>query len=462
MRPTSEILKKNRLNVTGLWSRGISGDFPILLVRIEEFEDQGLIRQLLRAHEYWRMKRLAVDIVILNEKGASYVQDLQTSLEGMVRGSEATSAGNPDLPRGKIFVLRNDLLDIREKELLLNVARAILNSRQGTLAEQVTRVRKSEVFKSIPPKKLDEIESFRLQNREESPLPIPILEFFNGIGGFALNGREYVVVLEKGQRTPAPWINVISNPEFGFQVSESGAGYTWALNSRENQITPWSNDPVIDPAGEAFFLRDLDSGQIWSPTASPIRLENATYIARHGSGYSVFENGSNGIHSELTQFVDAEDPLKISKLVLENRSGRPRRLSVTGYVEWVLGFSRVKTAPTIVTEKDGETGALFASNPLNFEFGSRVSFIDFNGKQTSWTADRSEFIGRNGSLERPAALMRREKLSGSTGAGWDPCGVLQTFIELAPGEKKELSFFLGQAENQEKARQLVQIHGHYA
>ena len=456
MRPTSEILKKNRLNVTGLWSRGISGDFPILLVRIEEFEDQGLIRQLLRAHEYWRMKRLAVDIVILNEKGASYVQDLQTSLEGMVRGSEATSAGNPDLPRGKIFVLRNDLLDIREKELLLNVARAILNSRQGTLAEQVTRVRKSEVFKSIPPKKLDEIESFRLQNREESPLPIPILEFFNGIGGFALNGREYVVVLEKGQRTPAPWINVISNPEFGFQVSESGAGYTWALNSRENQITPWSNDPVIDPAGEAFFLRDLDSGQIWSPTASPIRLENATYIARHGSGYSVFENGSNGIHSELTQFVDAEDPLKISKLVLENRSGRPRRLSVTGYVEWVLGFSRVKTAPTIVTEKDGETGALFASNPLNFEFGSRVSFIDFNGKQTSWTADRSEFIGRNGSLERPAALMRREKLSGSTGAGWDPCGVLQTFIELAPGEKKELSFFLGQAENQEKARQLVQ------
>ncbi|HTC19704.1 MAG TPA: phosphorylase, partial [bacterium] len=455
MRPASEILRKNRMNVTGLWGRGISGDLPILLVRIDDIEDQGLIRQLLRAHEYWRMKRLAMDIVILNEKASSYVQDLQTTLEGMVRGSEATSAGNPDLPPGKIFVLRNDLLDIREKELLLAIARAILNSRQGTLAEQVMRVRKFDSFNSVSIKRLDELEAFRLQNRAESAPAAPPLEFFNGIGGFTDGGKEYVVVLEKGQRTPAPWINVIANPEFGFHVSESGAGYTWALNSRENQVTPWSNDPVVDPPGEAFFLSDLDSGQVWSPTASPIRLEGATYIARHGAGYSVFENGSNEIHSELTQFVDPDDPVKISRVVLENLSDRPRRLAVTGYVEWVLGFSRVKTASHIVTERDAETGALFASNPLNSEFGNRVSFMDLKGTPTSWTADRSEFIGRNGSLERPAALLRRESLSGAAGAGFDPCGVLQASFDLAPGEKKEFAFFLGQGENQDHARRLV-------
>jgi cyclic beta-1,2-glucan synthetase len=455
MRPTSEILKKNRMNVTGLWSRGISGDLPILLARIDDLDDQGMVRQLLRAHEYWRLKRLAVDIVILNEKASSYVQDLQTALEGMVRGSEATSSGNPDLPPGKIFVLRNDLLDVREKELLLTVARAILNSRQGTLAEQVMRVRKFDSFKTISTKKLDEMEVFRLQSRAESPLAVPPLEYFNGIGGFANAGREYVVVLEKGQRTPAPWINVIANPDFGFHVSESGAGYTWSLNSRENQITPWSNDPVVDPAGEAVFISDLDSGQVWSPTASPIRLENATYIARHGAGYSVFENGSNEIHSELTQFVDAADSVKISRLVLENRSDRSRQLSVTAYVEWVLGFSRGKTAPYIVTERDGETGALFAANPLNSEFGNRVAFFDFKGAQSSWTADRAEFIGRNGSLERPAALMRREKLSGTTGAGWDPCGVLQTQIRIEPGERKEIDLFLGQADGRDHARELV-------
>ncbi|HET9869693.1 MAG TPA: phosphorylase, partial [bacterium] len=337
LRPTGEILRKNRLDRTGLWSRGISGDLPILLVRIDDLEDPTLIRQLLRAHDYWRLKRLAVDIVIVNEKAASYTQELQTALEGMVRGSSDPARGGPDPSPGKFFVLRGDLLDPREKELLAAVARAILSNRSGTLAEQVLRVRRSGGFAPTQGRTLAEMEAARLRDRTEPPLAVPPLEFFNGVGGFADGGREYAVVLGKGRRTPAPWINVVANPGFGFQVSESGAGYTWAVNSRENQITPWSNDPVLDPPGEAFFLGDLDTGALWSPTASPIRLEGASYLARHGAGYSVFENGSNGIHSTLTQFVDPEAPVKISRLVLENTSGRARRLSVTGYVEWVLG-----------------------------------------------------------------------------------------------------------------------------
>ena len=455
LRPPSDLLKKNRMNVTGLWSRGISGDLPILLCRIDDIEDQALIRQLLRAHEYWRMKRLSVDIVLLNERGASYVQDLQTALEGLIRGSEATSQGNPDLPPGRIFVLRNDLLDIRERELLHTVARVVLNSRQGTLAEQVMRVRKFEGTQYLSAKRIEEMERFRTQERNEPPPALPALDFFNGIGGFADHGKEYVIVLERGQRTPAPWINVIANSEFGFLVSESGAGYTWALNSRENQISPWSNDPVVDPTGEAFYIRDHDSGQLWSPTASPIRLEEATYTARHGAGYSVFENPSNEIQSQLTQFADVAEPIKISKLTLENLSSRKRVLTLTGYVEWVLGFSRTQTAHCIVTERDNETGAIFAINPLNPEFGNRVSFIDFKGKQTAFTCDRSEFIGRNGTLERPAALMRREPLSGATGAGLDPCGVLQVRMDLEPGEKREFTFILGQAETKDAARRLI-------
>ncbi len=456
LRPPSDILKKNRMNVAGLWSRGISGDLPILLVRIDDMEDQGLIRQLLRAHEYWRMKRLSVDIVIINERASSYVQDLQTSLEGLVRGSEATSPGNPDLPPGKIFVLRNDLLEVHERELLTSAARAIIYSRQGTLAEQVMRVRKTDLFKPVSAKRIHETETDRLRDRADPPLAVPQLEFFNGTGGFADQGKEYVIHLKKGQRTPAPWINVIANPDFGFLASESGAGYTWALNSRENQITGWSNDPVTDPVSEAFYLRDLDSEQLWSPTASPIRLEGAAYMARHGAGYSVFENKSNGIHSRITQYVDSADPIKISRLFLENLSGESRHLSVTAYAEWVLGFSRAKTSHGLVTERDEETGSLFARNPLDIAFGGRVSFLGINANQTSWTADRAEFIGRNGSLERPAALLRNEKLSGSTGAGLDPCGVLQLQIELAPGEKREISFFLGQADDPESARRLVQ------
>ncbi len=455
MRPTSEILKRNRLDVTGLWGRGISGDLPILLVRIDDLEDQTLIRQLLRAHEYWRMKRLAVDIVILNEKGSSYVQELQTTLEGMVRGSEATSSGNSDLLPGRIFVLRKDLMDQREKDLLLAVARAILSSRQGTLAQQVLRVRKSDGRQQVASRKLEEAEAFRLQKREEPAPEGPPLEFFNGIGGFAGGGREYVVVLEKGQRTPAPWINVVANGGFGFLASESGSGYTWAVNSRENQITPWSNDPVIDPAGEAFFLTDLATGQVWTPTANPIRLENATYVARHGTGYSVFENGSNGIHSSLTQFVPWEASVKVSRLVLENKTDRPRKIAVTGYVEWVLGFTRSKTAPNLVTELDEATGAIFAVNPLHALFGHRVSFFDLLAGKKAHTADRTEFIGRNGRLERPAALLRKEPLGGATGAGLDPCGVLQVEWVLAPGEKREAVFLLGQAEGPEAARELL-------
>jgi cyclic beta-1,2-glucan synthetase len=264
-----------------------------------------------------------------------------------------------------------------------------------------------------------------------------------------------VTVLGESLRTPAPWINAIANPSFGFLVSESGSGHTWSLNSRENQLTAWSNDPVTDPPGEAIYIRDENTGEVWSPTALPIRDEAAPYIARHGRGYSRFHHGSHGILVELLQFVPSKDPIKISRLTLRNDSGRVRRLSVTGYAEWVLGSSRSATAPYLSTELDSKTGAVFVRSVLGGEFGGRVAFADLGGSQASVTGDRTEFLGRNGALERPAALERGSPLSGKVGAGLDPCAALQTSIELRPGASSEIVFFLGQAENREQARELL-------
>jgi cyclic beta-1,2-glucan synthetase len=453
LRPASEILKRNTLSIAGLWPHRISGDHPIILVRIDDLDDRALIRQLLRAHEYWGIKRLVVDLVILNEKASSYAQDLQIFLEDMVRASQADAGHNFHDMHGRVFVLRADLLTQQERELLQTVARAIISARQGSLSAQVTRMRRYEIAAPKPERASPPLRS------AETLLAPPALEFFNGLGGFAAEGREYVIVLSQSQRTPAPWINVIANPEFGFQVSESGSGYTWSLNSRENQLTPWSNDPVSDPSGEVFYIADLDSGEFWSPTALPIRIETATYIARHGQGYSRFEHLSHGIYSDLLQFVSWDDPIKISRLHLHNRSKQVRRLSVTAYVEWVLGFTRATTAPFIITEMDQESGALFACNPLHIEFGKRIGFAAWSSGTTSWSADRSEFIGRHRSLTQPAALLSGMALSRTTGAGLDPCSALQSRIELAPGEHIELVFLLGQAQDRDAARVLLKRHG---
>jgi len=350
--------------------------------------------------------------------------------------------------RGSVFVLRNDLVPAEIVALLQTVARVVLFSRRGTLADQIYRIEEPR-----PPI----IAPLRLAAGSSPPAhasPRPTLEFFNGLGGFAADGREYVTILQ-GRTTPAPWINVIANESFGFQVSTDGAGFTWALNSQQNRLTPWSNDPVCDPPGEAIFLRDQDSGELWSPTALPIRDENATYIVRHGQGYSRFEVDSHGFALDLLQYVPLADPVKISRLKITNHSRRRRNISLTAYAEWVLGPSRAETTPYIITEIDPETGAMFARNPLRNEHGARIAFADMDGRQSSWTGDRGEFLGRNGTLEQPIALLRGTPLSNRTGPGLDPCSALQTNLSLKPGGTIEIIFLLGEAASAGDAQALV-------
>ncbi|MFZ4700244.1 MAG: GH36-type glycosyl hydrolase domain-containing protein [Candidatus Methylumidiphilus sp.] len=286
-------------------------------------------------------------------------------------------------------------------------------------------------------------------------LAVPPLEFFNGLGGFAEDGREYVIVLDKGQWTPAPWVNVIANADFGFMVSELGGGFTWCGNSRENQLTTWSNDPVCDPPGEILYLRDDETNELWTPTALPIRVDNASYVIRHGQGYSCFEHLSHGIHSELLQFVSPDDPVKLSSLKLQNRSGRTRKITVAAYVEWALGASRTVTAPHLITEQDVETGALFAYNTWSVEFGQRIAFADLAGQATGWTGNRAEFIGRNGSLDAPAGLLSHRPMKNRVGAGMDPCAAMETVVTLEPDGWVEIVFLLGQGTDRSHARELI-------
>jgi cyclic beta-1,2-glucan synthetase len=450
LRPTSDAIRRGSGGPPVLWAQGISGDVPIVLVRIDDAEDIGIVRELLRAHEYWRLKGLVVDLVILNERGASYVQDLQIALEALVRTSLARShAGTGP---GGIFVLRTDLISAELRALLPAVARAVLLGRRGSLRHQLDRVQ-------VPPSAISPPRRKPAGQGPAAPAQsvaaLAALQFFNGLGGFSPNGREYVTVLGAGRTTPAPWINVVANPNFGFQVAVEGSGYTWSLNSRDNQLTPWSNDPVSDRPGEVLYVRDEDSGEVWGPTALPIRQDGAPYIARHGHGYSRFEHVAHGIALELVQYVPLEDPIKISRLTIRNISGHRRRLSVTAYVEWVLGLSRSASAPTVVTDLDPETGAIFAHNPWNASHGARVAFADLGGRQTSWTTDRREFIGRNGTLDNPAALSSTVALAQNAGAGLAPCAVLQAAVELDRSGTAEIVFFLGQAANAGEARALI-------
>jgi cyclic beta-1,2-glucan synthetase len=445
LRPTPHVLALNTKAQSSLWAYGISGDLPIVVVRINKPEDLITVKKVVRGHEYLHYKGLKTDLVILNDTPTSYLQLLQQDLDTIVRTSGLQAL--QDKPGG-VYLRQADQMPEADRILLHAVARVVIVTERGSFEAQIERRRVEE---PLPPAFLPRLPS---QTYPETAVPQPELSFFNGLGGFDQGGRQYVTILGAEQWTPAPWCNVIGNAvEFGFQITETGGGCTWSLNSRENRLTPWSNDAVSDPPGEVIYLRDEDSGSIWSATPLPIR-EREPYIIRHGQGYSVFEHTSQGISQELLVFAPLDAPVKISLLRLRNRTARKRRLTITNYNELVLGVSRASSAPYVITEIDAPAATIFAKNPYNNEFADRIAFVATSEKMASATCDRKEFIGRNSSLETPAAL-RRTGLAGRHGAGLDPCAAIQTSIELAPNEAREVIFLLGEAESKEAAQSLV-------
>ena len=435
LRAESNVLMSNRRGQSGLWGYAISGDLPIVLLRIADLANIELVRQLIQAHAYWRLKGLAVDMVIWIEDRAGYRQALQDQILDLVAvGLESQAIDRP----GGIFIRSAEQISEEDRILFLTVARVILSDSRGTLAEQINRpaVPTARVPRLVPsrPRQDDAVIA--------STAPRDLI-LANGIGGFTRDGHEYVITTTPDLITPAPWVNVLANDHFGSVISESGQAYTWAENAHEFRLTPWHNDPVSDASGEAFYLRDEETGQFWSPTPLP-RRGATPYVSRHGFGYSVFEHAEVGIRSELWVYVATDMAVKFSRLTVRNESGRPRRLSATGYVEWVLGDLRQKSAMYVSTEIDPYSGALYARNAYNSEFPGRVAFFDVDDAERSATCDRAEFIGRNGSLANPAALGRHH-LSGRSGSSLDPCAALQVCFELDNGEEREIIFRLGLA-----------------
>jgi cyclic beta-1,2-glucan synthetase len=458
-RAPAETISSNRLGQPGLWPYGISGDYPIFLVRISEPQDLDLVREAIQTHHYWRERRVKVDLVILNEQAVNYGAELNNLLYRLI---SRTSSDHWLNQRGGIYLLFSSHLKSEEKTLLETTARVVLSGERGSLQEQIPGY-------SIQVTHLPAFSPSRMQFDLLEPTPplpaLPEMKYRNSPGtskntnqlpaacGFSADGKEYIIQLEPGQHTPAPWVNVIGYPEFGFLVTETGSSTTWAANSGENRLSPWFNDSSRDPSGEVLYLRDEETGEVWTPTPMPAGTDSA-YRIRHGFGYTIFEHHSHGLRQQVQLFASPTEPIKIIQLKLENTWTRPRRITATQYVEWVLGTIHAWMQPYILSEYDPVYQALLAINPYNTEFNDRVAFLAAGKAVHGYTADRVEFIGRGGSLSMPAGL-RRIGLESRVAAGEDACGALQVHIDLGPGESEVIYFLLGEGSSREQTHALI-------
>jgi cyclic beta-1,2-glucan synthetase len=450
LRAPVDILAQNTRGQPALWPYAISGDYPILLVRLQSAEELPLVQDCINAFVYWRNRGVKIDLVILNEQESSYSQETAGQIQRVLSRSGNDIYLNQ---RGGIFVLRSDQVAAADLNMLYSSARAVLNGNSGTLQDQLADLYRFPLYlPSFTPTGTQEIsEALR------SSLPRPDgLEFDNGLGGFGAAGDTYQIYLEQDQRTPAPWSNIIANPEFGFLITETGSGYSWSENSGENRLTQWSNDPVTDPAAEALYIRDEETGEFWTPTPAP-RGDSLPYHVYHGTGYTLFEHASHELLQQTRFYVSEQDPVKFIHLRVQNQSERSRRITVTYYTEWVLGVNRDEMQLYIIPDYDSQSQALMARNPYSPEFAGRVAFLAASKELHGLTTDRTEFIGRLRSVENPVGL-QRIGLSETVAPGLDPCAVVQVHLDLPPGETEEVHFILGQAVDRNAALRLVETY----
>lgn len=455
LRPAASILARNTLGQSGLWPFGISGDYPLLLVTIDQKESIETLQETLLAHSYWRKMGLTIDLVILNTWDSGYAHELNERIHHAINALDSSSWVNR---RGGIFVLTAGQMEASAVTLLKTAASVVLDTKTGKLADHLRLDRFGDPLLPalIPTGHARQFSTDGQVKRPEGLL------FDNGMGGFTPDGKEYQIYLhnypkstqEVGQISPAPWINVIANEDFGFIVSESGGGYSWAVNSSENRLTPWTNDPVSDPSGEAIYLRDEITGAVWSPTPYPAG-DGANYLVRHGQGYTIFESVNSGIKQELRLFTAPDAPVKVAELTLTNLTEDHRRLTATYFAEWVLGVDRGSTKAFIIPEFDNATGSLLARNTYSAEFSERVAFLTSDYPVHGLTTDRHEFLGVNSDRKLPQAL-QLIGLSGKVQAGVDPCAALQTHLNFSPGAGQTVRFVIGQGANRAESLLLAE------
>ncbi|NMA94473.1 MAG: glycosyl transferase [Clostridiales bacterium] len=432
-----DIIVKNNRGRTALWAHGISGELPIVVIAIKSMAHISLVNKILSAHEYWHTKGLKVDIVVLNEYGSSYEQPITERLEEIISIGHCRDL--KDCPGG-IYLRQADQMEKDEIKAIISASALVLRGDDGNLEMQLYRRRPY-----ILPKSVDRISSYKYVNVHPPKFPKDELMFYNGLGGFWQNGREYIMQLTEGMFTPAPWSNVIANESFGTLITELGTVYTWNKNSRENKLTTWSNDPVVDPPGEAIYIRDDKTGHAWTVTPSPIRGDGE-YVIRHGQGYTTFEHNSHGMYCTQTVYVPRENPVKINMMTIHNPSSQPRDISIYYYCKWALGVDRTAGTEFIKSKYDRDLDVLLTSNPHNEEFIDEQAFMFSNKPIMSFTSDRGEFIGRGGNYKKPAAL-ERIRLSNTAGAGFDPCGAIHIKVTIPGDSKENIALILGQSQD---------------
>mgnify|MGYP001066913557 FL=1 len=449
-----EKIRQNTLGQSGLWAHGISGDIPIVLATISNTYDIEIIQQILIAHTYWHLHGLKVDLVILNEEHSSYEQTLNDMLNRIVQPYIQYIGLNKT---GGIFIRFLDQMAEDHVTLLYTCASLIINTSRGDIRQHLAI--------PIPGATLPQPVIYNAKIKEEPSPPLPFLELkcFNSIGGFSQDGKEYIIYLSGNLVTPAPWINVVANPQFGFLASERGLVNTWFGNSQSNRLTPWSNDPLIDPITDVIYLRDEETGVFWTITSGTIREKDA-YRIRHGQGYTIYEHISHAIEQEMKVFVPLKDdtstppPVRIQIIRLKNHSNRKRKLSLFAYNDLVLGTNKEQTQKFIVTNWNVDKKALLATNSYHPDYPKRIAFLHIDSNVSSYTTNRTEFIGRNGSLHAPSAL-KRIRLGGTIGANLDSCFAIQSVVEINPSDEVEIVVLLGEGTDLNDVKQLIDQYG---
>ncbi|MBD3616291.1 MAG: glycosyltransferase 36 [Gracilimonas sp.] len=459
LRANESLLVKNRRLQSNLWGYGISGDIPLVVFRISDINQINYVKRMLKGHLLWKYRGLNTDLLILNDHPPSYADEVE---EGIKMAMEHYQSLQKVPGGGNVFVHRSEMLPEEDLNLMLTVASIVLEGAFPNLDEMAAQERTSSVTDS-------EVTFIRIPKVEIPKDEVTHnLKYFNGFGGFTSDENSYQLIIKRDPETgdlnlpPVPWVNVIANPEFGFLVTESGGGYTWSENSRENKLTSWANDVVLDPLSEAFYIREHQNQHYWSLTPAPAPGSHP-YIVTHGFGYTTYEHTSMDIHSVLTQYVDPDNPVKISKIRIRNTGSTRKELSLFSYNEWVLGVQRERSSRFVVQEFDEDLNTLFAENRYNNEFAERTAFAailteEHSGAGSSFTTNRLSFIGRNNSLENPDGVCGSELLDNEVITGGEPCAAFQNTFALDPGEEMEFIVLLGQAESRSAAEELIRMY----